>query len=251
MLNYTEIANQLFIEHNTLRKNPKSYIPLLQSTFPHFRKNNTLLHFPNEKPFKTHNGKTPLQSAINFLSTQLPQPNLTYSLPLSLACTKYLTSSTPLSLWETVEPYCKWEFQLKASFDYGTYKPQYIMLKLLMGDGDDNKLYRNNIFDKHTRYIGIACCNDNTYGIRCMIIYASHIRSLDKINITPSEFHRNYALTLSLYNDIISGKRKDEIQSKREIINDDNNNSKTKRIVLYMKNKEEIIIDCDINDTFI
>jgi hypothetical protein len=82
-----------------------------------------------------------------------------------------------------------------------------------------------------------------------MIIYASHIRSLDKINITPSEFHRNYALTLPLYNDIISGKRKDEIQSKRVIINDDT--GKTKRIVLYMQNKEEIIIDCDINDTFI
>ena len=251
MLNYTEIEKQLFIEHNKLRKNPKSYIPLLQSTFPYFRKNNTILHFPQEKPYKTYHGKVPIKSAIDFLSSQIPQHELTYSKSLSFACAKYLndsSSSNALSLWEAVEPFCKWEFQLKASFDYGTYKPEYIMLKLLSGDGDDNKLYRKNIFDKQTRYIGIACNDDIKYGIRCMFIYASHIRSLDKINITLSEFHRNYALTLPLYNDIISGKRKDEIESKREIVNED---TQTKRIVLYMKNKEEIIIDCDINDTFI
>ena len=54
----------LYLEHNKIRQNPSSYIPILNQVAKMYR-TNKILHFYNEHPFKTYEGRNLVNETIN------------------------------------------------------------------------------------------------------------------------------------------------------------------------------------------
>ena len=82
-VNYDELAEQLFILHNKIREDPKSFIIKLKRWLNKFR--DKTLFLLNENPLETFEGITAVEEAMRFLSVQKPVPKLALSEELSKA----------------------------------------------------------------------------------------------------------------------------------------------------------------------
>lgn len=192
-LNFSEIESSLFNEHNKIRTNPKSYIPILRNVTQYYRKLN-ILHFIGETPFKTHEGKNLVESTIKILETQQPLQELVYSHELAQASKMHVKDigkkgifshegSDGSTVSDRVEKFCQWDLSLVENLDVGTQKPENIMVKLIMCDGDKTRFQRKNIFNENMKYIGIGVGEHAIYGFCCVIVMAERIRNLlDEVN---------------------------------------------------------------------
>ena len=82
-VNYDELAKQLYIAQNKIRKDPTSFIPKLKNWTSKFRKN--VLFLLNENPLETFEGIQGVEEAMRFLALQKPVPELIFSEELSKA----------------------------------------------------------------------------------------------------------------------------------------------------------------------
>lgn len=192
-LNFSEIESSLYKEHNKIRTNPKSYIPILQNVVQYYRKSN-ILHFIGETPFKTYEGKSLVESSIKFLETQQPLQELVYSHELAQASKMHVNDigkkgifshegSDGSNVSDRVEKFCQWDLSLAENLDGGTQKPENIMIKMVMCDGDKTRFQRNNLFNPKMKYIGIAVGEHSKYGFCCVIVLAERVRNiLDEVN---------------------------------------------------------------------
>ena len=183
----------LYLEHNKIRQNPKSYIPILKNVLKMYRTNN-ILHFYNEHPFKTYEGRQLALETISFLENQKSVNSLIYSQPLSISShnhavdlgTHNLNShigSNNLTLRERVEKYTEWNGLLIESIEFGINNPEYIICKLIMCDGIKERFQRLNVFNEHIKYIGIGICKHVKYGNVIVINYAMELRKIgDSLN---------------------------------------------------------------------
>src|SRR4051812_43619019 len=71
---YDYLKNAILIEHNRLREDPVSYIPILEKHRSYLKGN--VLYRPKQTPVKTHEGEAAFNSAIEFLRYQKPVPSL-------------------------------------------------------------------------------------------------------------------------------------------------------------------------------
>ncbi len=183
----------LYLEHNKIRQNPKSYIPILKNVLKMYRTNN-ILHFYNEHPFKTYEGRQLALETISFLENQKSVNSLIYSQPLSISShnhavdlgTHNLNShigNNNLTLRERVEKYTEWNGLLIESIEFGINNPEYIICKLIMCDGIKERFQRLNVFNEHIKYIGIGICKHVKYGNVIVINYAMELRKIgDSLN---------------------------------------------------------------------
>ena len=183
----------LYLEHNKIRQNPKSYIPILKNVLKMYRTNN-ILHFYNEHPFKTYEGRQLALETISFLENQKSVNSLIYSQPLSISShnhavdlgTHNLNShigSNNLTLRERIEKYTEWNGLLIESIEFGINNPEYIICKLIMCDGIKERFQRLNVFNEHIKYIGIGICKHVKYGNVIVINYAMELRKIgDSLN---------------------------------------------------------------------
>ena len=215
-IDYKEIEKALLIEHNKLRSNPKSYIPILENTLQYYRKLN-ILHFIGEIPFKTHEGKTLINSSIKFLQSQPPLPELIYSPELSKACYSHLKDigknglishegSNGSTISERVDNCCQWDIAIAENLDFGTKKAENIIIKFILCDGDSHRYQRTNLFNKEMKYIGISVGEHSLYGICAVVLYAINVRNLmDEMN--EKMFYQDYLhCSLDTYKDIDQSK---------------------------------------------
>jgi hypothetical protein len=183
----------LYLEHNKIRQNPSSYIPILKEVLKMYRTKN-ILHFYNEHPFKTYEGRQLALETISFLENQKSVNSLIYSQPLSISShnhavdlgTHNLNShigSNNLTLRERVEKYTEWNGLLIESIEFGINNPEYIICKLIMCDGIKERFQRLNVFNEHIKYIGIGICKHVKYGNVIVINYAMELRKIgDSLN---------------------------------------------------------------------
>ncbi len=193
--NYEDTSPEylLYLEHNKIRQNPKSYIPILKKVLKMYRTNN-ILHFYNEHPFKTYEGRQLALETISFLENQKSVNSLIYSQPLSISShnhavdlgTHNLNShigNNNLTLRERVEKYTEWNGLLIESIEFGINNPEYIICKLIMCDGIKERFQRLNVFNEHIKYIGIGICKHVKYGNVIVINYAMELRKIgDSLN---------------------------------------------------------------------
>ena len=183
----------LYLEHNKIRQNPKSYIPILKKVLKMYRTNN-ILHFYNEHPFKTYEGRQLVLETISFLEKQKPVNSLIYSQPLSISShnhavdlgTHNLNShigSNNSTLRERVEKYTEWNGLLIESIEFGINNPEYIICKLIMCDGIKERFQRLNVFNENIKFIGIGISKHIKYGNVIVLNYAMELRKIgDALN---------------------------------------------------------------------
>ena len=193
--NYEDTSPEylLYLEHNKIRQNPKSYIPILKKVLKMYRTNN-ILHFYNERPFKTYEGRQLVLETISFLEKQKPVNSLIYSQPLSISShnhavdlgTHNLNShigNNNLTLRERVEKYTEWNGLLIESIEFGINNPEYIICKLIMCDGIKERYQRLNVFNENVKYVGIGICKHIKFGNVIVLNYAMELRKIgDALN---------------------------------------------------------------------
>ena len=193
--NYEDTSPEylLYLEHNKIRQNPKSYIPILKKVLKMYRTNN-ILHFYNERPFKTYEGRQLVLETISFLEKQKPVNSLIYSQPLSISShnhavdlgTHNLNShigSNNSTLRERVEKYSEWNGLLIESIEFGINNPEYIICKLIMCDGIKERFQRLNVFNENIKFIGIGISKHIKYGNVIVLNYAMELRKIgDALN---------------------------------------------------------------------
>ena len=63
--NWEELRQAIVDEHNKLRSDPLSYIPILEAQLEYFK--DSVLYRPGETPVQTYEGKEAYLKAIEFL----------------------------------------------------------------------------------------------------------------------------------------------------------------------------------------
>jgi hypothetical protein len=196
-INYEGIEQEIFKEHNELRKNPKSYIEKLQNSLKFY--NNYILLKEGEIPIPTYEGVEGVNNSINFLQNQKPVPELIYSKELSLSCKDILNDIGPKGLvshegteikniYNRLEQYCDWDGAIAENLDFGFKNPENIIMNMIIDDGDENRYQRKNLFYPDFKYVGIAVGPHRDYGYCVVIEYALNIRERGTQHINVDNF---------------------------------------------------------------
>lgn len=166
---YSEISNQLFVEINKIRTNPKSYISILQEIINNnFDKNDDKILIKDEnKRIILEEGKQAFINAIEYLSKIDSVAELKISSELSQAAVDHVTDigihgifshdgSDGIGLIKRVERYCEWDTALAENILFNEDQAQNILIGFIVDDGDSTRTQRNNIFNDEYKYIGLS-----------------------------------------------------------------------------------------------
>ena len=186
-MNYNAIQVSLYKELNKLRKDPRSYIPLIQQEMNTIKKNNVLRKKDSNLQIQTFEGKAAYEDAILFLEKQEPVQPLTKEIRLSYAAADLVKDigergvvthqdKDGLFVSERIEKYCEWDFCANEVIEVSSKNAQDILVSLLVDDGIRDRLDRRALFQHIYNYVGIACGPHSEYEIVTVMVFAGGIR---------------------------------------------------------------------------
>ena len=200
-IDYDELAKQLFVSQNKIRKDPTSFLPKLKHWSTKFRKNTLFLL--NENPLETFEGLQGVEEAMRFLSVQKPVPELIYSEELSKAAKDHAIdmgenglighdSSDGSLLSDRIERYSEWDESCAENIDLGFKVADNIILNILIDDGSEGRNQRINLFSTNYKYIGIGCAKHKDYNHCSVFIYVKALRDLGQAPNVGINFMQDY-----------------------------------------------------------
>ena len=207
-IDYEELEKQIFLLHNELRTNPKSFLSKLHSCLNHFK--DKIYHKPDEEPIQTYEGISAVKEAINFLKNQNPVHELTLNKDITQACRDHINDIGPKGLTnhegskrsnigERIEKYCEWDGATAENLDFGFKKAENILLNMIIDDGVKERFQRINLFNPEFNIIGIAAGPHKEYGICVAIGYCKGVRTLGSQPNDVSDFIHEY-IKNTMYN---------------------------------------------------
>jgi len=186
-IDFISIQKDLFIELNNLRKDPKSYIPLIEYEMKSLKKNNILKKKDSNLQIQTLEGKEAYLDAIKFLEHQQPVPPLNEESRLSSAAMDLVKDIGKRGIVshqdqygqyvsERIEKYCEWDYSASEVIEVSSKNPQDILVSLIVDDGLRNRPDRKTLFNQSYNYVGIACGPHSEYEIVTVVVFAGSIR---------------------------------------------------------------------------
>ena len=186
-IDFIAIQRDLFIELNNLRKNPKSYIPLIEAEMKLLKKNNILKKLDSNLQIQTIEGKDAYLDAIKFLQLQQPVPPLKEETRLSSAAMDLVKDIGKRGIVshqdqngqyvsERIEKYCEWDYSAGEVIEVSSKNPQDILISLLVDDGLKNRPDRKTNFNQKYNFVGIGTGPHLEYEIVTVIVFTGSIR---------------------------------------------------------------------------
>ena len=186
-IDFIAIQRDLFIELNNLRKNPKSYIPLIEAEMKLLKKNNILKKLDSNLQIQTTEGKDAYLDAIKFLQLQQPVPPLKEETRLSSAAMDLVKDIGKRGIVshqdqngqyvsERIEKYCEWDYSAGEVIEVSSKNPQDILISLLVDDGLKNRPDRKTLFNQKYNFVGIGTGPHLEYEIVTVIVFTGSIR---------------------------------------------------------------------------
>ena len=196
-----QLAEELFQEHNKLRKNPQSYIEKLTKIENYYK--DKIFRHPNEIPIETYEGPEGIKNTIEFLKNKEPVKELIYSESLSKSAFDHANdigkqglysheSSNGALLNERIEKYTEWEGAIAESLQFCYKSPENILMSLIVDDGSKGKHQRQNLFSEEFQYVGIGCAKHKTFKLCTVFNYAKNLYSIGEEPPEKIEFDQNY-----------------------------------------------------------
>jgi len=188
-INFEELNQNILIEHNRLRTDPQSYIPILHKHLDYFK--DKILTRPNDNSFQTNEGSSAVEEAIKFLELAKPTYALTFDLRLHTSAKDHILDigskgllshegSDGKNVSDRIEKYCEWDGVCIENIEFGAKKAQDIIVSLLVDDGIGSRPHREIMFSNELKYIGVASGTHKDYGVATAIDYVSGIRDKNK-----------------------------------------------------------------------
>lgn len=193
------IIQSVVDEHNKIRKNPNSYVPILEKQLSFFK--GDILYIPGQIGIQTNEGKAAYLEAIEFLKKQEPLGELQYDEYLSMACQDHAidigekgitghTGSDGSSMTTRIERYAIWKKTCAENIDFGAESGEQVIISLVVDDGVSTRGHRKNIFNPLLKLIGVGHHSHKEYE-RCTVMdYTGgieHKTSNNPSNSSPSK----------------------------------------------------------------
>ena len=196
-----QLAEELFQEHNNLRKNPQSYIEKLTKNENYYK--DKIFRHPNEIPIETYEGAEGIKNTIEFLKNQKPVKELIYSESLSKSALDHANDigkqglhnhegSNGSLLSDRIEKYTEWDGAIAESLQFCYKNAENIILSLLIDDGSSEKHQRENLFSEEFQYIGIGCAKHKTFKLCTVFNYAKNLYPIGQEPPEKIEYDQNY-----------------------------------------------------------
>lgn len=161
-----QFRQQLCEEHNKIRTNPKSYVPVLEQYLKYFQGN--VFKKPGEKiGIQTNEGKAAVQECISFLKKQKAEDALILDDELSKAAQDHVDDIGPQGITghdgsdgstvdDRISRYVDWGATIAENIDFGSQTPQDVIISLAVDDGVPSRGHRENLFNPDFRYVGVG-----------------------------------------------------------------------------------------------
>ena len=180
---WAKVEQDLIAEHNRVRQNPQSYVPILKS---HLDKMNRQGNIPNgcgrNCTLTTQEGRPAVEEAIRFLENQPAVGPLTRSEGIAQAAKSHALSqqdgsfghngpngSSPAS---RVARFAVENGGVGENIAYGPTTAQEVVMNLIVDDGVADRGHRINLFQPNWSLAGAGCGPHAGYGSVCVIDYA-------------------------------------------------------------------------------
>ena len=188
-INFDELRQGIFTEHNKIRSNPSSYIEILQKQMTYFK--GDILYRPKEVPIQTNEGVKAFEQAIEFLKEKKPVPELIFDERLSKAAADHANDIGPKGLLshessdgknvsDRIEKYAEWDGACCENIDFGAKNAVDVIVSLVVDDGVANRGHRKNLFNPDVKYLGVASASHREYDVVNVIDYVGGLRDLGK-----------------------------------------------------------------------
>ena len=181
--NWASVEQDIITEHNRLRQNPQSYIPVLEAYLARMDANGNI---PNgcgpNCTLQTQEGAAAVEEAIAFLQAQPPVGPLEYSSQVAEAAKVHATDQQDGAVGHTgsdgsgpsqrIDRTGLENFGTGENIAYGLTTGQDVIMGLLIDDGVADRGHRTNLFQPDWTAAGAGCGPHATIRTVCVINYA-------------------------------------------------------------------------------
>ncbi|CAI2376701.1 unnamed protein product [Moneuplotes crassus] len=189
MKNKEKFVKDFIQAHNKLRTDPQSFIPILEDYISRFE--GTLLKRPGRANLRTNEGIPAFEEALEYLKTQEPVCEQTYSECLSVVAKGHAQDlgennitghygSKGSTMQERIEKICRWEVSIGENISYNCHEGLETVVMLLVDDGVPDRSHRINIFKPKYECLGIGIYKHPKWKNSVVINYAGEAYFLKK-----------------------------------------------------------------------
>ncbi len=184
----TSFLRDLVREVNDLRRNPCAYADKIERNKKYFKADNVWKHPKSKFAIKTEEGAAAYDEAINFLKNKATSRNeLDVSKSLTKIAEDFLKEyqKDPMAnipLDDVVKKYGKFTGLFRRLVQLGADTPEFVVVSLVVGDGDKSRQYRDALLAENLNKIGVAHGEHKDYSVISVLTICNDFTNADGSN---------------------------------------------------------------------
>ncbi len=181
---WSELEQNILEEHNRIRQNPHSYIPILEAHLNSMTEDGHIIDGCGHNcVLTTREGRAAVQEAIAFLQHQPAVGALAVSTPIARAAKSHARDqrsgatghigSDGTNFSQRLNQFGVQNVGIGENIAYGSLSAEQVVMNLVIDDGVASRGHRTNIFSPGWTVAGVGCGDHTTYQTVCVVDYAA------------------------------------------------------------------------------